>query len=132
MYYHKLQKWQKLIIQYYNSFYNVKYAKQFYKIDNNLIDKKIELKKSDLTDNKYLNKDIIINAYNNNYNNIIIKSGLGTGKSVSVCNFLNYYLTNINKNASILIISPRISYSNSINETLEKNLNINFDIKFDI
>jgi len=118
----------KLIIQYYNSFYNVKYAKQFYKIDNNLIDKKIELKKSDLTDNKYLNKDIIINAYNNNYNNIIIKSGLGTGKSVSVCNFLNYYLTNINKNASILIISPRISYSNSINETLEKNLNINFDI----
>jgi hypothetical protein len=126
----------KSIINKYNSFkqifkikdakHNIKYAKDFYNIDNSLINKTIELKTSDLTDNKYLNKDIITNAYNNNYQNIIIKSGLGTGKSVSVCNFLNYYINNIDKDVSILIVSPRISYSNSIIETLEKNLKIPF------
>ena len=119
------------IIKSYNSHYNIKFPINFYKIDDNLINEKIILKKEDLTNenNKYfLNKDIIINAYNNNYNNIIIKSGLGTGKSVSVCNFLAYYLKNKNKNASILIISPRISYSNSINQTLENELKIKFDI----
>lgn len=109
-----------------DAIYNIKIAKDFYNIDKTLINETIKLKKDDLTDGKYLNKNIIINAYNNHYENIIIKSGLGTGKSVSVCNFLNYYINNIDKDVSILIVSPRISYSNSINETLESNLKIPF------
>jgi hypothetical protein len=101
----------------------------YYKIDKSLIDNCIELKKEDLINDKYLNENIIIDAYNNGNQNIFIKSGLGTGKSVSVCNFLKYYLNNVDKDASILILSPRILYSQSIKQTLENGINQNNDGK---
>jgi hypothetical protein len=133
-YYKKIKKDFEIITDINIKYDNIKKSNEinnFYNIDKTLINKYIELSKEDLKDNKYLYEDTLIKAYNDNYRNIIVKSGLGSGKSVSVCNFLKHYINNINDKAKILILSPRILYSYTIKQTLEEGINgKNNEIKY--
>ena len=132
-YYKKIKKDFEVITNINIKYDNIKKSDEinkFFNIDKNLVNDYVDITKNDLIDNKYLQNDILIKAYNNNYQNIIVKSGLGTGKSVSVCNFIKYYLNNINNEAKILILSPRILYSYAIKQTLEAGINNNNEKKY--
>lgn len=84
----------------------------------------IDIKKDELThieDKYFLNKNIIMN--NNNYEVIILKSDMGSGKNTTIYNYINQMKDTYQ---SILIISARILYSINIIKEFKEKCDIDF------
>lgn len=105
-----------------SEYYNIDLTK--YK-NMDLIDLKIEDLDIDeeTKERRYIKSDIIMK--NDKYDFIIIKSDLGSGKTTSISEYINYK-KDVYK--SILIISPRILYSYTNKVGLLKDTKINFSI----